>query len=270
MLWEDYYDKFYDWATSTAVSRLSQLESFGPPEEIIEIIESIALDDEKGATRLLKKATAAGVKFTGQQLADIVLICDEKVLIDAVRSSASHFTAEDLEALYCDFDDDLLIDLAKKHRIPLPEDLAEPVEEEYDPAEDVEPPLTAAELAVELDYIMDCLHRAFEQLKGGQKFSLMDMHTKDRSFTVVKYSYLANAQPHIENAIEAWAMLDFPGKDEHLLDGIRLNISNKTMWRNYIFDLFGLNFSVQRQIYNVIKKIEHAYKSIQRLRDDLW
>ena len=45
MLWEEYYDKLGDWATSTAVNRMSKLESFGPPDQIIEAVESIALDD---------------------------------------------------------------------------------------------------------------------------------------------------------------------------------------------------------------------------------
>ena len=63
MLWEEYYDKLGDWATSTAVSRISKLESFGPPDEIIDVINTIGFEDEKGATRLLKKAITAGMEF---------------------------------------------------------------------------------------------------------------------------------------------------------------------------------------------------------------
>ena len=47
MQWEEYYDKIGDWATSTAVSRMSQLESFGPTDEIIDAIQQIGFDDEK-------------------------------------------------------------------------------------------------------------------------------------------------------------------------------------------------------------------------------
>ena len=47
MLWEEYYDKLGDWATSTAVSRISKLESFGPPNEIIDAINTIGFEDEK-------------------------------------------------------------------------------------------------------------------------------------------------------------------------------------------------------------------------------
>lgn len=125
MLWEEYYEKLEDWATGTAVSRMSQLASFGPPEEIVDAIIIIGSGDEKGATRLLKKATAGGVKFTGEQLSELCLICGEEALKQAIRFSSDRFTAEDLEALYCSCDDGLLIEIAKKQGIPLPEDLAE-------------------------------------------------------------------------------------------------------------------------------------------------
>ena len=269
MRWEEYYDKIGQWATSTAVSRISTLETFGPAEEIVEIIDELAMEDEKGAARLLKKAIAAGVKFTGRQLADLVLICDKTILADAIRFSADRFTTADLDALYCNCDDDLLIELAGKYKIPLPPELMEIEEAEYDPAEEEEPPLTATELAAEFDYILSCLNCAYAQLSGGLRFSRIDRNTRKRSFTVMKYAYLVNAQPYIEDAINAWALLEFPGKDEQLLRGIRLNISNRTMWNNYLFDRWGLNFSVQRQIRTVMKNIQRAYKAIQALRHEL-
>ena len=72
MTWEEYYEKIGDWSPSTMVNRMSKLSSFGPPEEIIEVIMEISFEDEKGATRLLRKATDAGIKFSGEQLADIL------------------------------------------------------------------------------------------------------------------------------------------------------------------------------------------------------
>lgn len=142
-------------------------------------------------------------------------------------------------------------------------------EAEYDPAEEEELPLTATELAAEFDYILSCLNCAYAQLSGGLRFSRIDRNTRKRSFTVMKYAYLVNAQPYIEDAINAWALLEFPGKDEQLLRGIRLSISNRTMWNNYLFDRWGLNFSVQRQIRTVMKNIQRAYKAIQALHHDL-
>ena len=62
MTWEEFYDKFYEWADSTQVSRISQLTSFGSHEQVAEIIQMYY--DEKAACRLAKKALAAGVRFT--------------------------------------------------------------------------------------------------------------------------------------------------------------------------------------------------------------
>ena len=125
MLWEEYYEKIDEWANSTAVNRLSKLESFGPPEEIIYVINELAFENEKAATRLLRMATDVGVKFTGEQLAEICLICEESEIERAIRHSCSHFSAADIEALYGCYDNDLVVEVAKKARLPLPEDLQE-------------------------------------------------------------------------------------------------------------------------------------------------
>ena len=83
MLWEEYYDKQCDWAAGTKVNRISKLESFGSPDEVAEVIVDIAFYNKAGATRLLKKATAAGVKFTGEQLFDFIGCCEEEVFLPA-------------------------------------------------------------------------------------------------------------------------------------------------------------------------------------------
>lgn len=113
MTWEEYYEKICDWSPSTIVNRISKLSSFGPPEEIIEVIIKIAYDDEKGATRLLKKAVDAGVKFTGEQWAEISLCCLENGVERAIRVSADKFTGEDIENLYCFYDEELIVEIAK-------------------------------------------------------------------------------------------------------------------------------------------------------------
>ena len=44
--WDEYYEKFYDWATSTQIKHLSDLTSYGAPDEITEV--AMELCDEKG------------------------------------------------------------------------------------------------------------------------------------------------------------------------------------------------------------------------------
>ena len=269
MLWEEYYDKLGDWATSTAVSRMSKLESFGPPDEIIDAINTIGFDDEKGATRLLKKAINAGVPFTGDQLSELYLICDEEVINHAIRVSSHHFKTEDLDALYGFSDEEVLIDIANKQQIQIPESLADYAEAvEADP-EDDEPPITYEELADEYDYILDCLKNAHGLLKKAYQFSLIDTNRKKRAATVVKYASIADAQSYISKALDAWNLLDIPNQDKRPLRGIWPNISNSTMWQNYLFEGFFTNMLVKREIRKVIKNIETAHNMVQKLRSDL-
>ena len=268
MRWEEYYDKLGDWATSTAVSRMSKLESFGPTDEIIDAINTIGFDDEKGATRLLKKAMAAGVKFSGDQLAELCLICDEAVLNQAIQFSADKFTTEDLDALYCNCDDDVLLDISRKHNITLPEGLADYEEPEEEYIEE-EMHLSPAELAAEYTYILNCLQNAQGLLKKAYQFSLIDTSSKERAATVVKYTYIADAQVYIANALDAWNLLDVPDQYRKPLQGIWPSIRNSTMWKNYLFEGFLTNMMVKRQIRKVMKNIETAYQMIRGLLDAL-
>lgn len=263
MQWEEYYEKIGDWATSTAVSRMSKLESFGPPEEIIDAVSEISFDDEKGATRLLKKATAAGVKFSGEQLSDIGMCCDKEVYMDAVRFSADRFQTADLDALYYDCDDDFLIELANQYHIPLPPDLAQWVQE------DDEPLYTKEELRGEYDDILDYLDQAYELLGKAESFSSIDMSSRDRAVTVVKYSLLEEAQSCIESAMVAWDLLDVPEKSNVSLPDLQLGISNSTMWNNFIVDGIWVNMQVRRRVRKVQQNVASAIRTIRALRNAL-
>lgn len=140
MTWEEYYDKINDWAASTAVSKISSLEDMGAPDEIVDALNIIAFEDEKGATRLLNRAVQKGVKFSGENLAEIVDLCAEESFKKALYQSADGFTSQDLEELYGCVDDELIIDVAKRYQIPAPSDIAGEYEEQLCP--DVTTPIT--------------------------------------------------------------------------------------------------------------------------------
>ena len=133
MIWSDYYEKINDWAVSTAVSKISSLEDMGAPDEIVDALNIIGFEDEKGATRLLNRALQYGVKFSGENLAEIVDLCAEESFKKALYQSADAFTAHDLEDLYGCVDDELIIDLAKRYKISAPADIADEYEEELCP-----------------------------------------------------------------------------------------------------------------------------------------
>ena len=133
MRWSDYYEKINDWSVSTAVSKISSLEDMGDPDEIVDAFNIIAFEDEKGATRLLNRALQHGVKFSGENLADIAGLCAEDSFKKALYQSADAFTAQDLEDLYGCVDDELIIDLAKRYKISAPADIADEYEGELCP-----------------------------------------------------------------------------------------------------------------------------------------
>lgn len=133
MRWLDYYEKINDWAVSTAVNKISSLEDMGAPDEIVDAFNIIAFEDEKGATRLLNRAVQYGVKFSGDNLAEIAGLCAEESFKKALYQSAEAFTAQDLEDLYCCVDDELIIELANRYKISAPADIAEEYEEELCP-----------------------------------------------------------------------------------------------------------------------------------------
>ena len=42
MDWDTYYEKFYDWATSTQIKKMSSLTSFGTSAEVAEVAQEYA------------------------------------------------------------------------------------------------------------------------------------------------------------------------------------------------------------------------------------
>ena len=257
MRWEEYYDKISEWATSTAVSRMSKLETFGPSKEITEVITEIALGGEKAAVRLFKKALAAGVKFSGEELEEISLYCDEALLNQAVASSAGRFTTADLDTLYGVCDTDILLDAARKYNIKLPKNLACGGEEIYTPEE----------LAGEYDYIVGCLYNALEYLQIAMTYSAIDFSSRRRSVTLMKYAALLDAQTQIECALNVWERLDVPDNDKHVLNDVLPHIAFVTMWENFSHDGFLTNFFVNRRILKIDSNIRRAIQTICNLRD---
>lgn len=163
--WEEYYEKFYDWAESTQVRNLSGLTSLGSADEVGEIIIELQVN-VPAANRLLKKAVAAELAFSGSDLLEFACINDKELATAAVRNSAKRLTSEDIEYLYGEIDDDVLIEICKQQRIKLPEDLCEETfddcdeesaedeeGENFDIQEDADKPAQAEEEMYMADFI---------------------------------------------------------------------------------------------------------------------
>lgn len=112
MKWEDYYNRFWDWAESTQISRISTLTDFTSSAEVAEIANEFF--DEKISTRLVKRAMQNGIRFTPAEIIELGGCVAEDVFNEAIRSRRGQFTAEQYEELegLC-FDEDLLEAVAK-------------------------------------------------------------------------------------------------------------------------------------------------------------
>ena len=148
--WEEYYEKFYDWAESTQVRNLSYLTSLGDADEVAEIIIELQIN-VPAANRLLRKAVEAKLAFRAYDLIEFLCINDKELATNAVYNSVERLTSEDMESLYGEVEDEVIIDICKKRNLTLPEDLRE---EEYD-EEPEEDELEQDEELEEIDVFVD-------------------------------------------------------------------------------------------------------------------
>lgn len=132
MDWDTYYEKFYDWATSTQISRMSSLTSYGASSEVAEVAQGYM--DEKAASRLIRKAVAYGVQFTPEEIYDLSGCCNTEAMNVLLDTSKCRLTKEQLEDLWGAVDDEVLERAAARNGVALFEDEEEPLDdpdEEY-------------------------------------------------------------------------------------------------------------------------------------------
>ena len=87
MTWEDYYEGFYDWSPSTQKSYTYRLTDYGPADEVWEVAQELAFQDEAFATKFLEKALAAGVHFSPDQVLEMVGTVEESICPEQNRGA---------------------------------------------------------------------------------------------------------------------------------------------------------------------------------------
>lgn len=149
--WDEYYEKFYDWAESTQVRNLSGLTSLGSADEVGEIIIELQVN-VPAANRLLRKAVEAKLAFSASDLIEFLCINDKALATAALHNSASRLSSADMEDLYGVADDEDIIKICTERNLTLPEDLRE--EEEYEDEEEEieEEPLEEVDIYID-DYV---------------------------------------------------------------------------------------------------------------------
>ena len=103
MEWVDYYDKVFDWSESTRVRRISDLTDIGSPDEIVDAAQ--AFDEDKNASKLIKKALNLGVCFTPENVIDLIMVVDDSTLTQMVKAAKGRFTKDQLDEIYMIIDD---------------------------------------------------------------------------------------------------------------------------------------------------------------------
>ena len=134
MTWEDYYDGFYDWAPSTQKSYTYRLSDFGPADEVWEIAQELSFNDNAFAAKFLEKASAAGVRFTPDQVLEMVGTVEKSVLSRIAEQTDVPFNREQLEDIYMMIDDASFQRISRRSGIdifddePVADDRQEPVQ----------------------------------------------------------------------------------------------------------------------------------------------
>ena len=272
--WDEYYEKFYDWAESTRVKNLTYLESVGAADEVVEVL--IELEENKNAaTRFLRKAVEEKIIFTGDALSNLFLWdFDEKLVMEAMRNSAGNFTTEDIEALYSSVDEEILLEICKKWKIPVPEelrefdeDICEKIFEE--PFEEKPRKLSRAELLNSYDYILQCLSNAREKMMLAYSLSISDVGSKKRSVSIAKHACLLEAEPFIDEARFTLEEIEPQVGDKISVQTTRLNLGKWIVFHDVWGAGFITDWMVQRRIRKMIQVVEDAQKDIQILRRKL-
>ena len=120
MDWKTYYERFDDWEESTQLRHLATLTDFGPSSEICELAYSFM--EESSANRLIKKALAAGVRFSAEEIEELDGVVSMSLMPQLIKNTSHPLTAEQLDDFVFWLSPAEVRSLAKKYNIRLDED----------------------------------------------------------------------------------------------------------------------------------------------------
>ena len=121
MTWDDYYEKFYDWAESTRISKLSSVDALGPADEVAEVMLEFAFNHEDIVNRIARKAIEQKLIFSAENILDLTNCMDSGLQGQMALQSVSAFLEEDIQKLEGYLDDDIIIKLYRTRGFAIPE-----------------------------------------------------------------------------------------------------------------------------------------------------
>lgn len=119
--WEEYYDKFYDWAEGTQIKKLSSVNALGPADEVAEVMMELAFNHEDIVNRITRRAIDQKLIFSANNLLDISINIDPELFNQLVVQSVSAFSKDDLVMLEGCLDDDVLVQIYRNKGLKVPD-----------------------------------------------------------------------------------------------------------------------------------------------------
>ena len=141
--WEEFYANYEDWQPGELWANTFGLKEFGPSNQVADVICLMeCYYDDAGtdyATKFAEMAYESGVRFTPDDLIDMCLSIDEKLLNRLAEDTAVPFNREQLEDAYSFLEEDVFERISKKVGIDIFDDFEdEPDEEDLEDDEDFE------------------------------------------------------------------------------------------------------------------------------------
>ena len=121
MTWDEYYEKYYDWAESTRIKKLSSVDVLGDPKEVAEVILDFAFNHEDIVNRIARKAIEQKLVFTADDIINLTGNIDSDLQAKLAYQSVGAFSKEDLESFEGYLDDDVIEKLYKLKSIKVPD-----------------------------------------------------------------------------------------------------------------------------------------------------
>lgn len=113
MKWQEYYDRFWDWADSTRLRHIPSLTNFSSSAEVTEI--AVDSCEDAIAMALVKRAISCGIRFTPEEVIELACYMDEETLATLIQSRNARFSEEQYRELDClCYDEKLLKRVAKE------------------------------------------------------------------------------------------------------------------------------------------------------------
>ncbi len=121
MTWEEYYDKFYDWAESTQIKKLSSVDALSHADEVAEVMMELAFNHEDIVNRIARRAIDQNLIFSANNLMDISINIEPELFKKLALQSVSAFSKDDLVMLERCLDDDVLVQLYRNKGLKVPD-----------------------------------------------------------------------------------------------------------------------------------------------------